>query len=321
MSSTVSSLGMQLANSTILKSEQANMSALNGQLASGKKSNDLAEYTPGEALNLLNLNTTITRREGFLSVINTISTRITVYDQSLTSLEGLAAEAASLTNTAPTYNADGNSSNAEQIIGFMRQAEYYLNQRVGDRYIFAGTRYDTVPVASIAALPVPPTEVAPYTTTEPDLPAYDADYATMPSSEEAYAKDSVSVDTTQSLQYGITSTQEPFQKLIMGLRFAYSATQDQNNYETLMSTARDLINAGLDGVREVHSTLAATQTVLNQVEDRHNQALEDINGQISDIQSVDVNDVAVKINTLETQLEASYSVTATMAKLSIINYL
>lgn len=321
MTSLISTLGMQIVNSNILKTEQSNLSTLSEQLASGRKSDDLSDYKPSEALNLLNMGTTTSRRESFLSVINTIKTRITVYDQSLTNLESIAADAASLTNTAPTYNADGNSSNAEQIIGYMKQVEYFLNQKAGDRYIFAGTRYETVPVRSIASLDVPPTETAPYTATEPDLPAYDTDFTTTPTSTAAYEQDSVSIDTTQTLQYGITSNQEPFQQVIMGLRFAYSATQDPANYETLMSTARDLFNEGLDGIRAVHSGLAASQTVLNQVEERHNQALEDIKSQVGDIQNVDVNEVAVKINTLKTQLESSYSVTATMAELTILKYL
>lgn len=319
MSYLVSTLGIQVANTNILKNEQASMAKLNEQLASGKQSSDLTDYSPSEALNLLNLDATITKREGFINVIETISTRINVYDQSLTGIEDLAAQAASLTNTSPIYNESSNTSNAEQIKGFMQQMAYYLNQQVGDRYIFAGSRYGTSPVTDITALGDPTLET--YPASDPDLPAYDSDFTTSPTSPEAYDQDVVSIDTTQSLEYGITSTQEPFQYLVMGLRYAYQATQDQANYETYMTTARDLITQGLDGIRGIHSTMAATQTVLDQVKSRHAQAIDDINNQISDIQSVDVSEVAVKVNTLQTQMEASYSVTAKMAELTILNYL
>ncbi|MDD3287919.1 MAG: flagellin [Alphaproteobacteria bacterium] len=334
MSVLISTLGIQLTNTDILTTSQSKLLKLNEQLASEKRSNDLTDYTPSEALNLLNLNSTIKKREGFLGSINAIDTRLKVYDQSLTGLEEIAAEASSLTTTAPTYNSESNGSTAQQIQGFMKQVSFYLNQQVGDRYIFSGTRYETVPVKDITELPLMLTTTPTTTVVDPVLPDYDAEAPYLPpppatepdpvptnSDADAYVQDNVSIDTTQKLQYGITSTQEPFQQLIMGLRFAYSATQDQTNYSELMTIARDLINQGLSGIRGVHSDLASSQTILDKVKTRHTQSISDVNSEITSIQSVDVNEVAVKINAVKTQLEASYSATAKMQSLSILNYL
>ncbi len=319
MTDLISTLGIQIGNTNIITAGQKDLARLNLQLASGKFSQDLTDYSPNVAKNLLNLNSALARREGFLGSIQIINTRLKVYDQSMTGMEKVAALASSLTNTSPSYNPDTNNSTAEQIKGFMQQVSFYLNQQVGDRYIFSGTRYGTVPVTDITALPLLNTGSSTALVADPVLPDYDTD---APANDAtAYIQDQVSIDTTQKLQYGITSTQDSFQQLILGLRFAYSATQDQANYSALMSTARDLINDGLSGMRAIHSDLAASQDILNNVQTRHNSGISDAKNEIGDIQNVDVNEVAVKITTYKTQLEASYAATAQMTQLTILNYL
>jgi len=324
MAEFISTLGLQLINITNLCSGQAKLSVLSNQLATGKKSSNLTDYTSNEAQSLMNLNTSIATREGFLDASNNVKARLSVYDESLTAIEDIAALANSACLNASNYNATQNEAFATQILGYMQQMTYFLDQKVGDRYIFSGTRFDTVPVGDITALPVPPTETSPYVTTGNALPAYDTDYDPLNPNipvPEAYVRDQVSIDLTQKVTYGVTSTQEGFQQLIMGLRLAYAASQDVANYDTYMNTARDLITDGLTNVRGLHTDVSNAMTTLTDTEDLHNTMINTLKNQIDDIQAIDVNEVAVKITTYQAQLEASFAATAKMVNLSILNYM
>jgi hypothetical protein len=190
----------------------------------------------------MNFTSKVTQQNGFLSVISTLSPRIQAYNSSLEGIEDTASKAYNTILGAATYNPETAASLESAIVGYMEDMSYYLNQQVGDRYIFAGTRYTEAPVISgedMAALPTPPTETPPYLYTDPIVPAYDVDFdgtAPIDPHPEAYVKDSVKINTTKDLTYGVTSNEDGFQQIIMGLRFAYSALQDPTQYETYMET-------------------------------------------------------------------------------------
>lgn len=317
-------MGLEILNVNNLTEGQGKLSILSQQLASGIKSQDLTDYGSSDAKFLMNFNNAITTRNSFLKVANTVSSRITIYDSALTGIEDAASEAKTAITSATTYNSTQNDSLASQIQGCLDQVAYFLNQKVGDRYLFAGSRYNTIPVADLTSLPVPPTETSPYVTSGNALPSYDTDYDSLNPNKpvaQAYVKDQVSIDSTQKLTYGVVSTDEGFQQLIMGLRWAYAATQDPDNYASYMTTASDLISSGLESIRGLHTGVSNANSALTQTIDLHTTFINDLQGQIDDIQKVDITEVGVKITTYQAQLEASYAATAKMTSLSILNYL
>ena len=178
MSDFISTLGLEQNNVKNLTTGQSMLNLLNTQLATGKKSQNLADYSSSDAQKLMNLSSSVAQRQGFIDASNNIKLRLTTYDKALTGIEGIAAQAGTAALNATTYNPDTNGSFASQIKGCMQQVSYYLDQKVGDRYIFAGSRFNTAPVGDITALPVPPTETAPYVTTGNVLPSYDTDFDT-----------------------------------------------------------------------------------------------------------------------------------------------
>lgn len=324
MVETLSTLGLQMISSANLTGGQYTLSRLSQQLTTGKYSSNLSDYSSSDAQQILNFNNKITEQNGFLSVINTISPRIELYDSSMTAIEDSASQIYSGLLTAANYNAQTVSSLQTTIKGAMDSMNYYLNQKLGDRYIYAGTRYDQAPVLStndILALPSPPTETAPYLSTSPSVPAYDTDAADALPHPEAYVKDSVMVDTTKDLSYGVTSNDTGFQQIMMGLRWAYAATNDPTNYNTYMSTAKDLISQGIINVRATHTDVTNAYNTINNTKDTITTNLSNLKDQVDNIENVDINDVSVKITVLKSQLEASYAVTAKMIDLSILKYL
>ncbi len=319
----VSTLGSELASIARLTRNQSDLATLTEQLSTGIRSADLTDYTTTEAKNLLDLNASMARKEAYLVSINLVDARISVYDAALTGVESLASNAVSLASTSSAYNSETNGTTATTIKNYLNEVEYYLNQKVSDRYIFSGTRYTTVPVASLTDLPVlTAADVATAgVVSTPTLPDYDSYLPTVTTSSAAYTEDSVTIDSTTKLAYGISSDDASFQKLILGLRIAYAATQDPANYATLMTQAQTYIQEGLNEVQAVHAGLTSDANTLNAVETRLTNDLSDIKNRMGDIQSVDTSETAVRITSLQTQMEAAFSATSKLITLSILKYL
>lgn len=324
MVETISTLGLQLLSVSNLSSGQYTLSRLSQQLTTGKYSTNMSDYSSSNAQKLLNFNSKIDEQNGFLNVINTVTPRLKIYDSAMNGIESAVGTASTTILSAASYNADTVSSLQSSIKGYLEDMSYYLNQKLGDRYVFSGTRYDQAPVISaddILALPLPPTEPAPYTTTSPNVPSYDSDYVDGLPHAEAFVKDVVKVDTTKDLNYGVTSNEEGFQQVIMGLRWAYAATNDPANYQTYMTTARDLLSDGLANIRAVHTDVTNSYNAINKTSSTITANISNLKDQVDSIENVDINEVSVKITVLKAQLESSYAVTAKMIDLSILKYI
>jgi len=324
MVDSISTVGMTLGSIKSLSDSQSMLSTLSEQLTTGKYSSNLTDYTSANAQKLLNFNSDIAQQKGFLSVITAISPRMDVYESALNGIEDVTSDATTALVAAQTYNSMTNASLASQIQSYMEQMTYFLNQQVGDRFVFSGSRYGQAPVGDITALSVPPTEVAPYLATGDTVPAYDTDYDPLDPAAlvpEANVNEQAAIDTSKKLTYGITSNEDGFQQIIMGLRWAYAATQDQANYTTYMSTARDLLTDGLANVRATHTDSTNAYLTLEQAQETIESTVTGLKDQIDNIESVDLNEVAVKITSLQAQLEASYSSIAQLVRLSIIDFL
>ena len=109
----------------------------------------------------------------------------------------------------------------------------------------------------------------------------------------------------------------------LGLRWANAAVNapDETTYETDMTNARNMLTPALSAIQNLQSSVASSQATVTQTQTLQNQDITDLTNQIDNIQQVDINSVGVKLNLLQTQLQASYSATAKLTQLSILNYL
>lgn len=314
----ISTLGLSLQSILQIRSAQAQLSDLSTQLSTGKKSLDLSYYSLTESRRILDLRGTIERREAYQDVIGTTLPRLQVYNNTFDAIEEMGNQALLLVNTTQNSETADNEATAEQISGFLDNMGYYLNQKVGDRYIFAGSRYSTAPVTDLTALPVPPTESS-TPVTDPAVPTYDVGYPA--NSAASYVEDSVTIDDGYNVTYGISSNESGFQNMILGLRWAYAATQDEANFSTYMATARDLIATSLDELRGLHGDVASDTSKLEDMKKLHTQFISEATSSVTDIQYADSAEVATKITFVQAQLQASYSATARIAQMSLVNYL
>ncbi len=313
----VSNISILTQAVTGLTNGQANLAELTQQLASGVRSTDLTDYSGLEARTMINGRNVQAKAESYIAAGKSVAPRLKTYETTLSALENLINTTVSTIRTTQNATAAAEQGVKSQIEGVMDQAAYYLNQKVGDRYLYSGTRYTAQPVTDLKTLPVPPAETFPVTS--PALPPFDP--AAPGSNALAYARDAVTLDDNLQLTYGIPSTDSAIQNLVQGLRFAYAATQDSANYDTYMAQASTLMDQALDGIRSLRTQVAGNQKILSETQKGQQTTINLLQDQIDGIRNVDVTEVSAKITSFETQLQASYAATSKLITLTLLDYL
>jgi len=321
MTSTVSTFGIQLFSTANLQNELTNINLLTQQLASGQQHTNLTDYAPVDAQRLVSFQNAITQRQAYIGSMQTVNARLKIYDNTMSDMESLAAQANSLATQNQTLDPTKVGNIQTQVQSYMQQVVNDLNQQVGNRYIYAGTRYSTQPVNLTAVLTGAPGALV----TANTLPPYDSEYnpPTTTTDAKAWAQDSVTIDANFNLQYGVTSVQKGFQELISGMQYINAATQTNNptTYQSDMTQATQLLTQGLTDIQTYHTGVAAAMNTITQETDTQNTDINNLKSQIGDIQNIDVAQVGTMLNTLQAQLQASYSATATLTQESILKYL
>ncbi|MDD3370777.1 MAG: flagellin [Alphaproteobacteria bacterium] len=306
-----------------LQSEQLKLTELSVQLSTEKKYTNLTDYSAAEARNLINMQATATQKQAYLSVISTANTTLSVYDSTLTDLESVVEQAKTLANNSSTYSETTSSNLYIQANNFLKSVTVDLNQDLNGRYLYSGTRYSQRPVEDLASLSEATLTTTIYTD-DLTLPSYDTDWVEETSqSTAAYAGDRAVIDTNYEINYGITSNEPAFQKLVAGLRYLQAAgnSSDSATYAANMENAKTLLSEALPALQTLHTTVANNINALEGEQKAINTALSNLTTQIADIQQVDITQVSAEITMLEALLQASYSATGSILKLSIVNFL
>jgi len=310
----------------ILLAEQKQMATLQEQLSSQKKTSDLSELGGTQSRRLLDLRSEQSSRENYVQTINTVLPRLGIQDAALDSMGDMVSNTLTYISSAQNFDQANSQNLSSQISGYLDQITGYLNEKVDGRYLYAGSRYGTQPVTDLKGLLTtdnPPSEPYPYTpAVNPDLATYDTEaVAGTPTDAMAYDKSAATIDDNITNTYGISSNDPAFQNLILGLRWAYAATQDATNYNTYMDRATTLLQAAQPALTTLQTQNAINTKQLNDTKTAHTTTLTTLmNGQ-DDIQKADTNAVAAQITALESQIEASYTVTAKISNLSLANYI
>ena len=123
------------------------------------------------------------------------------------------------------------------------------------------------------------------------------------------------------LKYTFSANDVAFQKLSLALRYAKEAVENPDDYSRIMDIARQLAKESLEGVRKLTADNTVNDALLSATTLSHQTT---INANVSDsdkIEAVDPNEVAAKLQSVETILQASFGVYAQISKLSLVNFI
>lgn len=101
----------------------------------------------------------------------------------------------------------------------------------------------------------------------------------------------------------------------------FSSTQDR--FDAASGRALEIFNStgGPNAILEINSEFGRASAQVRNARTRHEDRELFLGGLLSEIEGIKTEEVAVQLTTLQTRLEASYQTTATLTRLSLVNYL
>ena len=95
----------------------------------------------------------------------------------------------------------------------------------------------------------------------------------------------------------------------------------QSAQQVLVTTATSLITQGVSSMTTTEAEVGASLSQITQANATMSSQMTILQTQIGNLDDVDANSVATQLNTLTTQIETAYQITAQLQKLSLAQYL
>jgi len=94
-----------------------------------------------------------------------------------------------------------------------------------------------------------------------------------------------------------------------------------DNFYEIFNVIGKMVTEGLDSIDQQRFKLESARARIDQIKSSHEQEQNILQEIVAEIEDVDINEVALKLNNLSLQLEASYGITARVQSLSLVNFL
>ncbi|MFA7306087.1 MAG: flagellar hook-associated family protein [Hyphomicrobium sp.] len=277
----------------------------------------------------------LTRMQASQAALNTLATTSQTFLNALTPAQS--------TGTMP-------DTILQQANAAMQSLQDQLNSSMNGQYLFAGINSDVKPLDNFFANP-------PATSTQAVSAAFAAKFGMTPddpgvsaisasdmqdflnnefanlfsdtnwSASWSDASDkSVNsrISRTETANTSVTANDPTFRQLaqafamVAGLGFQNLNSAAQ---KVVMQQATQLVSNGIGGLTKVQSFLGVTQQRVSDANDQIDTQVDFLSKSIGGLESVDPAEVTTQISDLSTALEAAYSVTNRLSKLSIMDFL
>ena len=133
------------------------------------------------------------------------------------------------------------------------------------------------------------------------------------------------IDEDYQIEYGVQANDKGFRDLMRGLAMLASTDPvfitDADAYKEWVGAAAGAIGSGVGAVLEAEARTGTMQKQVESANDRLNAKREVLSLHISSLETVDPYEAATRLTSAETQLQASYAVTARLQKMSFLNFM
>ncbi len=392
----ISTLGQALNQIDLFSRQQNILGSLTTQLASGKKTNKFSGLQT-DVLTLQRSRASIRTLDTYLNNITNANRRL---DLTLNAINEFKAQAENfadflvnfsqasaqqegeivyfddpfttaieqipvgMDSAEPSSDFKNLISFAENVFGLFQDI---LNEKDGDRFLFAGAETLTQPLANSntldAALSSLISDWKTGTITTADLIADLQDGTTTGGNADAItdtiigyssvlssgsAKDVfLRVDDTTDLNVTVLANEDPFKNILVALSYFKSENlppiadevdpttlavltdgapgadinESKDNFFAIFQALTTSVIDSIDEIDDVRFRLENQRVRIDEIRQFHEGEKNLLENTVSDIEDVDINRVALSINSLSIQLDASYRVTARIQQLSLVNFI
>ena len=171
-----------------------------------------------------------------------------------------------------------------------------------------------------------------------------------PLSANNVGKLTIRASETVEVDYTVRANEDPFRDILVGLAFIKNADlgpiadtyeppntfpgvpdaqgapgadldEMKDNFFAVYNAVQGMINDAIDDFDNVRFRLEASRARMQELKVSHKESQNFLQTTIDDIENVSLDKVAIEISTVQTQLEASYAVTAQTQRLSLVNFI
>ncbi len=100
-----------------------------------------------------------------------------------------------------------------------------------------------------------------------------------------------------------------------------TAAEQQENFYQLYNAMSQMVSQSIDGIDKIKFKLETVRVQVTETKKSLTDQKFLLENTVMDVEDIDVNEVAVKLTTLQTQIESSYRVTAITQNLSLVNFM
>ena len=298
----------RLVQSIILKS-QDRINDAQLKLSTQQKSQDYLGIG-NEASRLVTVEASNRRIDQFLQDNSFISMRLSSMLNSMDSVKKVLNDVRGLVREIlDDGNVPGGFDKDEISEIKMDEIQSFLNVKMNGRFLFAGNKTDTTPVAAGNLATDPTFDGSNETTAEPAF-YYKGD--------DSLVK--ARIDEGIVLDYGVTANNPAFEKLIRSVRIIRSTELTDANANAKFLHVQDLLNQSEDALRSLE---LKTGIRLQQL-DKNNTNLKDtkniFSGLVTEIESANTFEAVAELNQVQNMLEASYSAVVRVNQLKLTNF-
>lgn len=136
---------------------------------------------------------------------------------------------------------------------------------------------------------------------------------------------SARIEPGLDLEFGVQANDEPFRDIIKGLSMLaatdVSEISSMDVYASYMDRVVDVLGGATTKALTVSAEIGFRQQAVELAQRRLDALTMVYESQVADLENVDPYEAATRMQSLETQLRATYEVTSQMGNLSLLNYL
>jgi flagellar hook-associated protein 3 FlgL len=274
---------------------------VNTQISSGLKTTNYKGISR-DAQRLLNVETSQSRLQAYSNNGVTVKAIVDTMYESLGRMDALLNTMISGATSALGGNILSPTVTQAQAQVGMSEMAALLNLRMAGRYVYAGSDIDTQPVDLADPLWTPqvPPSVANST--------YYQGNTTI---------NAVQMSETLTVNYGVLASNAAFEK---GLR-AYNLIVNNSANKVAIAEALDLLQQSVRGIADIRGALSANSKTIEDQTQQNDEDIVSLKTLITNIKHTDIASASVELQEVQTQLEASYSASVRVIRLSLHNYL
>jgi flagellar hook-associated protein 3 FlgL len=274
------------------------------QISTGQVSSNYAGIAP-QASTVVNLTAQQSQDQAYLGTITTLNTRMSTMSNSMNDIQTLVSQFAQ-GFTTDAYDTSGTSvqTEAQQLLA---EVGSDLNVEDGDGYVFSGDQSSS-PSFNASALPNPGS------LSTANTAYYGGDDNTL----------QAQIDQNTTISYGVTADNPAFEQIIRALNFiANSGTLSQSNPTDVadVQQASQLLTNGLSALQTLQGKLGLQQSQVATTQTNLSSTISLGSSALANIENVNSATAITQLNTLQTQLEASYQTVNILQQSSLVNYL